>query len=72
MEQVGQAGEQVLLAARLAPVREDLLPERPAEVQSLEYRVTVAGVSKLWIETHRTHTLKPEHDDKHGGDNGRQ
>ncbi len=65
VEQVGQAGEQVLLAARLAPVREDLLPERPAEVQCLEHRVTVAGVSKLWNETDRTHTLIPEHNNKH-------
>lgn len=47
MEQVGQAGQQVLLASGLAAVCQDLLPERTAEVQSLQHRVTVAGVPKL-------------------------
>lgn len=47
VEQVSQAGEQVLFTPRLTPVGQDLLPKRPAEVQSLEHRVAVAGVSEL-------------------------
>lgn len=52
MEQVGQAGEQVLLAPRLTAVRQDLFPERPTEVQSLQHRVAVAGVPKLKKSTY--------------------
>lgn len=47
VEQVGQAGEQVLFAPGLTPVGQDLLPKWPAEVQGLEHRVAVAGVSEL-------------------------
>lgn len=49
VKQVSQAGEQVLLPPRLTAIRQDLLPERSAEVQSLQHRVAVAGVSKLKI-----------------------
>ncbi len=47
MEQVGQAGEQVLLPPRLTAVCQDLLPKGSAEVQSLQHRVAVAGVPEL-------------------------
>lgn len=47
VEEVGQAGEQVLLLLLLGFVRQHVLPERPAEVEGLEHRVTVTGVSKL-------------------------
>lgn len=47
VEEVSQAGEQVLLLLLLGFVRQHVLPERPAEVEGLEHRVTVAGVSKL-------------------------
>lgn len=47
VEEVSQAGEQVLLLLLLGFVRQHVLPERPAEVEGLEHRVTVTGVSKL-------------------------
>ena len=47
MEEVGQACEQVLLLLLLGLVCQHVLPERPAEVQSLEHGVTVTRVSKL-------------------------
>lgn len=47
MEEVGQACEQVLLLLLLGFVCQHVLPERPAEVQSLEHGVTVTCVSKL-------------------------
>lgn len=49
MKQICKAGEQVLLPPRLTAIRQDLLPEGPAEVQSLQHRVAVAGVPKLKI-----------------------
>lgn len=47
MKQVGQAGEQVLLLLLLGFVRQHVLPERPAEVERLEHRVTVTRVPEL-------------------------
>lgn len=47
VEEVSQASEQVLLLLLLGFVRQHVLPERPAEVEGLEHRVTVARVSKL-------------------------
>lgn len=47
VEEVGQAGEQVLLSTGLAAICQDLLPKRPAEVESLQHRVTVTRVPKL-------------------------
>lgn len=49
VEEVGQAGEQVLLAPRLPAIGQDLLPEGPAEVERLQHRVAVAGVPKLGV-----------------------
>lgn len=47
MEEVSQAGEQVLLPPRLTAVRQDLLPKRSAEVQCLQHRVAVACIPEL-------------------------
>jgi len=47
VEEVGQAGEQVLLLLLLRLGRQDVLPEGPAEVERLEHRVTVARVPEL-------------------------
>lgn len=49
MKQVRKAGEQVLLPPGLTAICQDLFPERPAEIQSLQHRVAVAGVPKLKI-----------------------
>lgn len=47
VEEVRQTGEQGLFTSGLDLVGQDLLPERTAEVESLQHRVTVAGVPKL-------------------------
>lgn len=54
VEEVSQAGEQVLLLLLLGFVRQHVLPERPAEVEGLEHRVTVTGVPKLGDRSTRT------------------
>lgn len=50
VKEVRQAREQVLLLLLLGFVGQHVLPERPAEVESLKHRVTVTRVSKLWGE----------------------
>ena len=47
VEEVGQAGEQVLPLLLLGLVGQDVLPERPARIQGLQHRVAVACVPEL-------------------------
>lgn len=47
VEEVSQTCEKVFLLLLLCFVGQHVLPERPAEVEGLQHRVTVASVSKL-------------------------
>lgn len=53
VEEVGQTGEKVLLFLLLDFIRQHILPERPAEIQSLQHWVTVTCVPKLEKKTQR-------------------
>lgn len=47
VEEVCQTGEQAFFAPWLDLIGQHFLPEGPAEVQGLQYRVTIAGVAEL-------------------------